>query len=64
MNNLFINDFEFIHTYMYDLLILSKVDWIYHVQRLLLMFNKMKKRGLKCNTEKSFFEQIRMEYLD
>ena len=28
------------------------------------MINKLKGKGLKCNTEKSLFGQTKMEYLD
>ena len=48
---------------MDDLLILAKVDWKDHVQKLELTPNKMKEKGLKCNIEKSFFGKTEMEYL-
>ena len=49
--------------YIYNLLILTKGGWIYHVQNLELKINKLKGEGLKCSIEKSFFRQARMEYL-
>ena len=33
------------------------------MQKLELPLNKLKGKGLKCNIEKSFFEQTKMEYL-
>ena len=47
MNDLF-QGFEFIRAYIYDLLI-PKTTWTYHVQRLELTSNKLKKIGIKCN---------------
>ena len=61
MNDLFYG-FEFIHEYIDELLILTKVDWIDHVQKLELTINKLKGKDLnlilkghpsykyKCNT--------------
>ena len=62
MNGLF-HGFGFIRAYIYDLLILTKVDWIYHVQKLELILNKLKEKGLKRNIENSFFGKTKMEYL-
>ena len=62
MNDLF-HGFEFIRSYIDHLLILTKVEWTYHIQKLELTLNKVKVKGLKCNIEKSFFGQIKMEYL-
>ena len=56
--------FEFICAYMDDILILTKGDCTDHVQKLELMLNKMKEKGLNCNIERSFFIQTEMEYLD
>ena len=61
MNNLF-HGFEFIRVYIYDLLILTKIDWTDHVQKLELTLNKLKVKGLKCNIENSFFGKTEMEY--
>ena len=62
MNDLF-HGFGFIHAYKYDILILTKVDWIDHVQKLESMLNKRNEKGPKCNVEKFFFGQTEMEYL-
>ena len=40
---------------MDTLLILTKGDWIYNVQKLEPTLNKLKGSGLICNIEKSFF---------
>ena len=62
MNDLF-HGFEFIRVYIDDLLILTKVDWTDHIQKLELTLNKMKEKVLKCNIEISFFGKTKMEYL-
>ena len=62
MNDLF-HGFEFNCTYIDDLLVLTKGYCKYHVQKLELTLNKLKKKGLKCNIEKYFFGQTEMEYL-
>ena len=62
MNDLF-HGFEFIRGYIDNLLILIKGYRKDHIQKLELTFNKLKVKGLKCNTEKSFFGQTKMEYL-
>ena len=51
MNYLF-HRFEFIRAYIYDMFILTKVNWTDHIQNLELKLNKMKGKGLKCNIEK------------
>ena len=56
MNDLFYG-FEFIRAYIDYLLILTKVYWKYHVQKLELTSNKLKESGLKFSIENSFFEQ-------
>ena len=48
---------------MDDILILTKVDWKNHIQKLELMLNKLKEKVLKCNIENYFFEKNEMEYL-
>ena len=50
MNDLFCA-FEFIPAYIEDILILTKVDWAGHVQKLELTINKLEDKGLKCNIE-------------
>ena len=62
MNDLF-HGFEFICAYIYKILILTKVYWTDHVQKIELTLNKLKGKGLICNIEKSFFRQSEMEYL-
>ena len=49
--------------YIYYLLLLTKVYWTDHVQKLWLTLNKLKGKGLKFNTEKHFFVKTEMEYL-
>ena len=46
MNGLF-HGFEFIRVYIYDLLILTKVDWTDHMYKLELTLNKLNKKELK-----------------
>ena len=62
MNDLF-NVLEFIHAYIDDLLVLTKLDWTDHVQKLELTLNKLKLKGLKCDIENSFFGMTKMGYL-
>ena len=50
MNDLF-HECKFIPAYIEDLLILTKVDLTDPVQKLKLMLNKLKERGLKFNIE-------------
>ena len=62
MNDLF-HEFEFIRACIDKLLILTKEDCIYHVQKTELTINKLKEKVLKFNIEKYFFGQTEMEYL-
>ena len=62
MNDLY-HGYEFIRAYIEDLLILTKGDWTYHVQKLELTITKLKGKRLKWNIEKSFFRQAEMGYL-
>ena len=62
MNGL-LKGFEFICAYIDNLFIFTKSDWEDHVQKLNRPLNKLKKRRLNCDIEKSFFVQIKMEYL-
>ena len=55
--------FGFTRAYIYDLLILTKGERIYHIQKLELTLNKLKGKELKYNIEKSFFGKTEMEYL-
>ena len=43
--------FEFIRAYIYDLSILPKGDWKYHMQNMEIILNKLKEKGLKYNIE-------------
>ena len=58
-----IHGFEFIHVYIDDMLKLTKEDWADHVQKLELILNKLKEKGIKCDIEKYFFGKTEMEYL-
>ena len=58
MNNLF-HGFKFICAYMDEILILTKGYWTDHVHKLELILNKLKEKGLKYNTERSFFGQTK-----
>ena len=60
MNNLF-QGFEFISSYMDDLLILTKGYWTDDVHKLALTLNKLKEIGLKFNIEKN--GKTKIEYL-
>ena len=44
MNDLF-HGFEFIRAYIYNLLIMAKGDWKYHLQKLELTLNKLKEKN-------------------
>ena len=60
--NDFFHGFEFIRACIDDMLILTKRDWTYHIQNLELILNKLKKKGLKYNTERYFFGQTEMRF--
>ena len=60
--NGFFHVFEFIRAYIDDLLILTKGDWTYHIQKLKPTINKLKGKGLRYDIEKYFFGKIKMEY--
>ena len=62
MNDL-IHGFELIRSYIEEILILTKGDWTYHVQKLELTLNKMKEKGIKCNIEHYFFGKTKMKHL-
>ena len=48
MNEMF-RGFEFILSYIDDLLIITKGDWSNHLENLELTLQKLKYNGLKCN---------------
>ena len=62
MDDLF-QGFEFIHAYIYEILILPKGYLTDSLQNLELTQNKLKGKGIKCNIEKSLFGQTKMECL-
>ena len=49
--------FKFINAYMDGILVFTKGDWVDYVQ------NNLKEKGLKCNSEKPFFGQTKIECL-
>ena len=62
MDDLF-RGFEFIRAYIYNLLILTKGDCTYNVQKIELTLNKLKGQGIRRNIEKSLFGQTEMKCL-
>ena len=62
MNDLF-HGLVFICAYKDDLLVLTKGDWKDYVQKLELISNELKQKGLKCKNENYFFGKTEMEYL-
>ena len=62
MNEMF-RGFEFIRSYIDDLLIITKVDWYDHLNKLEQFLHNLKDNGLNCNIKRLFFRQTHMEYL-
>ena len=62
MNELFAG-FEYVRTYIDDLLIISNNSYDDHLSKLDTVLNKLQKSGFKVNAEKSFFCQSELEYL-
>ena len=62
MNDLF-HEFDFILSYIDEVLILTTGRLTDHVHKLELTLNKLKSSSIKCNIEKYFFGQTEMEYL-
>ena len=56
MNDLF-HGFELICAYIDDLLILTKRDWTYHIQKLELTLNTLKEEGIKYNIESIYWDK-------
>ena len=56
MNKMFIL-FEFIQTYIYDMLITNKGDWSDHLEKSGLRLQKIKDNRLKCNIKISFLDK-------
>ena len=55
--------FELNQAYIDDLLIITKVNWSNHLVKLELTLKILREKRLMCNTEKSFFGQIKIDYL-
>ena len=55
--------FEFIQVYINDLLIITKGNCFYHVEKLELTLKNLKNNRTKCNIKKLFFGKIDMQYL-
>jgi len=56
-------DLEFVHVYIDDLLVLSKGSYEEHLAQLEIVFNKLQAAGLKVNAVKSSFAAVELEYL-
>ena len=61
--NKMVYGFEFIRAYIDDLLIITKVYWPDHLNKLERFPQKLKENRLKCNIKKSFFGKTQIEYL-
>ena len=61
MNKMF-RGFESIQVYIYDLLIITKINWSYHLEKLELSQQNIKDNRLKCNIKSSLFGKTEMEY--
>jgi Reverse transcriptase (RNA-dependent DNA polymerase) len=62
MSELF-NGFEFVQTYINDLLTLTKGTFEDHLEKLEQVLYRLRQAGLKINGNKSFFAKIELEYL-
>ena len=62
MNELFAG-FEYVRTYIDDLLIISNGSYEDHLQKVDKVLNKLLSAGFKVNAEKSFFARSSLEYL-
>ena len=54
---------DFVRTYIDDLLVLTKGSFEDHLEKLDLVFERLKRAGLKVNAKKSFFARAELEYL-
>ena len=61
--NYLFHGFEFIGANIDNILVLIKVYWTDCLKKLELTLNKLKQKGLNCNTEISFFVRTEMGYL-
>ena len=55
--------FEYVKTYLDDLLIITKSNLIYHLNKLEEVLIKVRSAGLKINADKSTFCSFETEYL-
>ena len=62
MNGIF-HGIEFIKAYIDDLLVITKGGCSDHLDKLEIVLKKFRAIRLKCNIEKSYFGQTKMEYL-
>jgi transposase InsO family protein len=62
MSELF-HDLEFVRTYIDDLLAITKGDFYEHLDKLDVIFARLRETGLKVNARKSFFARAELEYL-
>jgi hypothetical protein len=57
-------DLEYVRAYILDnLLIIAKGTFKDHIDKLEVVFSKLKQAGLKVNAKKSFFMKSKLEYL-
>ena len=56
-------DLDFVHTYINDLLVLTKGSFEDHLEKLERVLVRLQQAGLKVNAKKSFFAQAKLEYL-
>jgi Reverse transcriptase (RNA-dependent DNA polymerase) len=56
-------DLEYVRAYVEDLLIITKGTFEDHIDKLEVVFNKLKQAGLKVNAKNSFFMKSELEYL-
>jgi len=56
-------DLEYFHAYIDNLIILTKDTWNHHLDQLCIVFTHLQAAGLKINAKKSFFGCTELEYL-
>jgi Reverse transcriptase (RNA-dependent DNA polymerase) len=56
------DDFEYVKTYIDDLLTISKGNWYEHLQHLDVVLQQLEDAGLKDNGNKLFFGKLELEY--
>ena len=54
---------DFVRTYIDDLLCITTDTYEDHLERLIVVFERIKKAGLKVNANKSFFAKGELKYL-